>query len=624
MFRWLGGAAVAEGGQGEVADDDRGLEDENGSGSEIDGEEGVEDGVKEEEEGEEDVGRREGNGVDESENTEGERNGVVVSRDEEEVGEDEGAANEMVDDDFKIPPEVAKMYIEAESRAVDIELEKMLNDQELFHEVSFINGKFSNPTEHDHKSFAVKYPGSHSLPLDVVALVSECGVNGVRAAVAAAQKALPKWASQDSQVRANLLTEWHTLMRENQEDLTTFVMIETGKPREDASAEIAYAASFVSWFAAEAVRVSRGGISGCAQRIEYEPVGVAALLTPWNFPAAMVTRKVAAALAAGCSVVLKPSELTPLTALALAELLHRAGAPAGVLNVIVSAQPAMCSRELIRHKAVRKLSFTGSTRVGGILLGLCATRILRTSMELGGNAPFVVFEDADIGRAADMLVVSKFARNAGQTCVSANRVYVQDTVYDRFLAQVFARVEKLEPFKYEDAGAEAAKKAPRGQSQRIVFGPMINERAVSRVKKLVEDACKNGAVVVAGGRVLEHAGPLYFAPTIVTGVTDTMRIVTEEIFGPIVSLLRFTDESEVIARANDTDAGLAAYVFSSNVQRSKRVSAQLQYGMVGVNTAQISDARMPFGGIKASGWGREGSSEGIKEYQNVKYLREEM
>lgn len=428
-----------------------------------------------------------------------------------------------------------------------------------------------------------------------------------RRAIEAAEDALPAWRSMTAGERAELLRRWYQLIRENQEDLAVIMTREQGKPLPEARGEIAYAASFVDWFAAEGKRIY-GEIIPPNSRdnrvlVLKQPVGVVAAITPWNFPAAMITRKVAPALAAGCTVVAKPAPETPFSALALAVLAQRAGIPAGVINVLTGDAEAI-GAELTANPAVRKLSFTGSIEVGRLLLRQCADTIKKVSMELGGHAPFIVFDDADLDAAVAAAVASKY-RCSGQTCVCANRLFVQSGVHDEFVTRLAQASERLT--------------LGNGMDEGVDLGPLISESAVTKVERHIRDAVKKGASVVTGGS-RHQLGGTFFSPTVLSGVTTDMVIMQEETFGPVAPVVRFKTEADVIAQANATEYGLAAYFFSRDLGRVWRVAEVLEFGMVGVNTGIISAENVPFGGVKQSGIGREGSKHGIDEYVELKYL----
>jgi succinate-semialdehyde dehydrogenase/glutarate-semialdehyde dehydrogenase len=426
-------------------------------------------------------------------------------------------------------------------------------------------------------------------------------------AVAAAHRAFPGWRALSGKQRAQVLRCWFELVTENAEDLARLITREEGKPLADARAEVAYAASFIEWFSEEAKRV-RGDVFAAPEPsrrivVVKEPVGVCAAITPWNFPAAMITRKAAPALAAGCTMVVKPAGQTPLTALALAELAERAGVPAGVLSV-VTGNAREIGAELTGNPLVRKLTFTGSTEVGRLLLAQSAETVKRTSMELGGNAPILVFDDADLEVAVAGVLTAKY-RNTGQSCIGANRVYVQAGVYDRFAEELAARVGRLA--------------VGDGFAPGVQIGPLIDHAAVAKVEEHIGEATGRGARILCGGSRHAHGGS-YFQPTVLADVAPGMLITREETFGPVLPLIRFTDEAEGIALANDTEYGLAAYLFTRDAERTWRVAAALESGMVGINTGLISNEVAPFGGIKQSGLGREGSVYGIDEYLEMKYL----
>ena len=442
---------------------------------------------------------------------------------------------------------------------------------------------------------------------ETIAAVARCGTAETRRAIEAAERAQVGWRKLTAKARSDLLRRWFDLMMANQDDLAEILTAEMGKPLAEARGEIAYGAGYVEWFAEEARRVYGDVIPAAApnQRIVVtkQPVGVVACITPWNFPNAMLTRKVAPALAAGCAVVCKPANATPLSAYAIAELAARAGIPAGVINV-VTGNTAQIGAELTGNPIVRKLTFTGSTPVGKTLMAECAQTVKRTSMELGGNAPFIVFEDADLDAAVAGAMASKF-RNAGQTCVCTNRILVQDSVHDAFAARLAAAVATLRIGNGTDPG--------------VTIGPLIDEGAANTVLEFVEDAVKLGATVVAGGR-RSALGACFVEPTILTNVTTDMKVFQEEIFGPVAPLVRFTDEAEAIAMANDTPFGLACYFYARDVGRVWRVSEALEYGIVGINEGLVSNPAAPFGGIKESGQGHEGSKYGLDDYLELKYL----
>ncbi|MBP0631590.1 MULTISPECIES: NADP-dependent succinate-semialdehyde dehydrogenase [unclassified Cupriavidus] len=439
-----------------------------------------------------------------------------------------------------------------------------------------------------------------------VAQVPQLGADEARQAIEAANRALPAWRARTAKERSALLRKWFELILASQEDLARIMTAEQGKPIAEARGEIAYAASFIEWFAEEGKRVYGDTIPAPAtnQRIVVtkEPVGVCAAITPWNFPAAMITRKAGPALAVGCTMVLKPASQTPLTALALVALAERAGIPAGVLSVVTGSASAI-GGEMSSNPLVRKLTFTGSTEVGRVLMAQTASTIKKVSMELGGNAPFIVFDDADLDAAVEGAIVSKY-RNAGQTCVCANRIYVQSGVYDAFAQKLVAAV--------------AALKVGNGMDDGVRIGPLIDDKAVAKVEEHIADALGKGARVLHGGQ--RHAlGHSFFQPTVLADVAPGMQVAREETFGPLAPLFRFDTEDEVVAMANDTEFGLASYFYARDLGRVWRVSERLEYGMVGVNTGLISNEVAPFGGVKQSGVGREGSHYGIEDYLVIKY-----
>ena len=477
-----------------------------------------------------------------------------------------------------------------------------LKDTALLRDRSFVNGQWIEAASA--KRFAVTNPATGERLADV----ADCDGADTRAAIQAAAGALPGWKRRTAKERSAILRQWFGLIMAAQEDLAQLMTAEQGKPLTESRGEIAYAASFVEWFAEEAKRAYGDVIpavqSGKQILVLKEAIGVVAAITPWNFPAAMITRKVAPALAAGCSVVVKPSEETPLSALALAELAHRAGFPPGVFNIVTSTSAAEVGLELTQNPLVRKFSFTGSTPVGKKLMAQCASTVKKVSLELGGNAPFIVFDDADLDAAADGAMVSKY-RNMGQTCVCANRILVQDKVHDAFVEKLRDRVAKL--------------KLGNGNAENVAQGPLINAKAIDKVERLVADALQKGARIVSGGKPSELGGTFY-EPSILTGVTAGMRMAREEIFGPVAAIYRFQNEQEAIAMANDTEYGLAAYFYARDVGRIMRVAAQLEYGMIGINDGLISTEVAPFGGVKESGIGREGSKYGMEDFLEIKYL----
>ena len=452
------------------------------------------------------------------------------------------------------------------------------------------------------------FPVTNPARGDVICTVPKLGRAETARAIAAADKAQKDWAKSTGKERAAILRKWNDLMIAHADDLAAILTAEMGKPLAEAKGEILYGASFVEWFAEEAKRVYGETIPGHQRdkriTVIKQPIGVAASITPWNFPNAMIARKVAPALAVGCGFVARPAAETPLSALAMAVLAERAGVPAGLFSVITSKRSSDIGKEFCENPIVRKLTFTGSTEVGRILLRQAADQVMKCSMELGGNAPFIVFDDADLDKAVEGAMISKF-RNNGQTCVCANRIYVQAGVYDAFAAKLAAAVEKLN--------------VGDGLSAGVTTGPLINDDAVLKVEEHIADALAGGGRIVTGGK--RHAlGGTFFEPTVVTGVTPKMKVSTEETFGPLAPLYKFETEEEVIALANDTIFGLASYFFARDIGRITRVQEALEYGMVGVNTGLISTEVAPFGGIKQSGLGREGSHHGIEDYLEMKYI----
>ncbi|MGT2477214.1 NAD-dependent succinate-semialdehyde dehydrogenase [Paraburkholderia terrae] len=476
-----------------------------------------------------------------------------------------------------------------------------LHEPMLLREQCYLNGEWCDAD--DSETFSVLNPATGA----VVAHVPRMGTPETRRAIKAAQAAWPAWRKLTAKARAGILRTWFELMLEHQDDLAKILTAEQGKPLSEAVGEILYGASFIEWFAEEAKRAYGDIIPTVTSdrriMVVKEPVGVCAAITPWNFPAAMITRKAGPALAAGCPIIVKPAESTPLTALALAALAEWAGVPAGIFQVITGV-PQQIGEEMTANPAVRKLSFTGSTAVGARLMAQCAPTIKKLSLELGGNAPFIVFDDADLDEAVAGAVASKY-RNAGQTCVCTNRFYVHNDVYDAF-------VDKL-------ADAVALFKIGPGTQEGVTQGPLINEDAVKKVESHVKDAVLHGGRIVSGGK--RHAlGHGFFEPTIVADATPDMKVAREETFGPLAPVFRFHSDEEVVYLANNTEFGLAAYFYSRDIGRIWRVAEALEYGMVGVNTGLISNEVAPFGGIKQSGLGREGSYYGLDEYLETKYL----
>ncbi|ANV27528.1 NAD-dependent succinate-semialdehyde dehydrogenase [Agrobacterium pusense] len=474
-----------------------------------------------------------------------------------------------------------------------------LKDRDLFRQAGLIGGAWKAAASG--KAVDVIDPATQA----VIGSVPDMGGGETRAAVEAADAAFGPWRKKTHAERAALLEKWFALMIEHMDDLALILTTEQGKPLEEAKGEIRYGASFVKWFAEEARRIGGSTIPSPTpdRRIVVlkEPVGVCGIVTPWNFPNAMITRKVAPALAAGCTVVIKPSEFTPYSALALGVLAERAGIPAGVIN-IVTGMPTDIGNEIMANETVRKISFTGSTRVGSLLMRGAADSVKRLSLELGGNAPFIVFDDADLDLAVEGALVSKF-RNGGQTCVCANRILVQAGVYDAFAKKLADRVDAMRVGPGTEAG--------------VAIGPMINEPAIAKIRAHVEDAVAKGAKIITRPRPLPE-GPQYTAPIVLTGATTGMRLASEETFGPVAPLFRFETEEEAIAIANGTPFGLAAYFYTESLRRAWRVGEALEFGMVGLNTGAISTEVAPFGGVKQSGLGREGAQVGIEEYLEIK------
>jgi succinate-semialdehyde dehydrogenase/glutarate-semialdehyde dehydrogenase len=477
----------------------------------------------------------------------------------------------------------------------------VLEDPSLLRQQCYVNGAWLDATG------GATLPVSNPATGAALGSVPAFGAAETESAVGAARAAFPAWAARTAKERAVLLRRWHDLILQNAADLARLMTAEQGKPLAESKGEIAYAASFVEWFAEEAKRVYGDVIPGhqADKRILVlrQPVGVVAAITPWNFPAAMITRKVAPALAAGCTVVCKPATQTPYSALALAELAHRAGIPAGVLN-IVTGPAREVGGVLTGDARVRKLSFTGSTEIGKLLMAQCSKTMKKVSLELGGNAPFIVFDDADLDAAVAGAIASKY-RNTGQTCVCANRLLVQKGVYEAFGAKLVAAVQKL--------------RVGDGLADETEQGPLIDAAALKKVEEHIADATAKGAKIALGGR--RHAlGGTFFEPTVLTGVTPAMAVAREETFGPVAPLFSFKSEEEAIAMANDTEFGLAAYLYTRDLARSWRVSEALEYGIVGLNTGLISTEVAPFGGVKESGTGREGSKYGLLEYTEIKYV----
>lgn len=478
----------------------------------------------------------------------------------------------------------------------------VLNDPTLWKTGAFINGEWLQETPHGRYSLHNPATG-----LELVQL-PRCQQDETNHAISTAQVAFEKWRKTTAKQRYEIINRWYQLVVEHKEDLATIITLEEGKPLSEARGEMDYASSFLQWFAEEAKRI-RGDVLPSpkqSQRIVVikQPIGVCAAITPWNFPAAMITRKAGPALAAGCTMVVKPASQTPMTALALAELARRAGVPEGVFSVLTGNDTRIIGSILTSHPLVRKITFTGSTEVGRTLLEQSASTIKKCSMELGGNAPSIVFDDADLDLAVDGVIASKF-RNTGQACISANRIYVHDAIYDDFAEKLAAKVRLL--------------KVGNGLEAGVVQGPLIDANAVQKVESHIEDALELGASVLCGGQRSELGG-FFFEPTVLKNVTQKMLIAHDETFGPVAPLIRFYSDEEVIQQANDSEFGLAAYLYSQNSARVWRTSEALEAGMVGINTGLISNEVAPFGGVKQSGLGREGSHYGIDEFLEMKYM----
>jgi succinate-semialdehyde dehydrogenase / glutarate-semialdehyde dehydrogenase len=469
-----------------------------------------------------------------------------------------------------------------------------------FPAAAFINGQWIAAA----KTFSVTDPATGA----ELAAVPDLGADDTKRAIDAAANALPAWSAKTAKERAVILRRWFDRITAETETLAQLMTSEQGKPVAEARAEVAYGASFVEWFAEEGKRAYGRTIPTTIANKRYltikQPIGVVAAIAPWNFPIAMITRKVAPALAAGCTIVVKPAAETPLCALAIAKLAFDAGVPAGVLNIVTTTDASAVGKVLCEDPRVRKLSFTGSTEVGKMLYRQCADTVKKLTLELGGNAPLLVFDDADLGQAVAGTMASKY-RNAGQTCVCANRILVQSDIYDHFAAALVDAVNKLAVGPGMEVGTN--------------IGPLISNDAIAKVKTLVGDAVTKGAKVLTGGD-LDKAGPLFYRPSVVVNVTPEMEVVREEIFGPVAALVRFDTEDEAIRLANDTPFGLAAYLFSQNLSRAWRVAERLDAGMVSINEGILSNEVVPFGGVKESGLGREGAAEGLEEYLEVKYI----
>lgn len=477
-----------------------------------------------------------------------------------------------------------------------------LSQPQLLQNKSFVNNNWISAESG--KTFEVTNPANGN----VITTVADAGAGETEQAIEAATKAFAAWSKKTAKERSAIMRKWFNLINENIDDLALLMTTEQGKPLSEAKGEITYGASFIEWFAEEARRVYGDVIPTPLndRRIIAikQPIGVVAAITPWNFPVSMITRKISPAIAAGCTVVLKPAAQTPLSALALAYLSKEAGFPDGVINIITSDNAGEVGKVMTESPLVRKFSFTGSTRVGKMLMQQCASTVKKVSLELGGNAPLIVFDDADIQQAVKGTLASKY-RNTGQTCVCANRIYVQDNIYNAFMEQYKKAVSSL--------------KIGAGTEPGVEIGPLIDENAVKKIDRLVHDAVEKGAEITAGGN-RHNAGKLFYQPTVVEDCTQEMALSKEEIFGPVSAIFRFHTEEEAIRFANDTEYGLASYFFTQNLNRAWRVAEALDYGIVGINEGIVSHAEAPFGGMKESGIGREGSKYGIEEYVEVKYL----
>ena len=477
-----------------------------------------------------------------------------------------------------------------------------LANKELIVSKGYINGIFTSGNSN--KTFDVNDPSTGEL----IVKLPDMGISETKDAINAAHKAQKSWAAKTGKERSTILRNWFNLMMANKDDLAKILTAEMGKPLAEALGEIAYGASFVEWFAEEAKRVYGDTIPGHQEDkrivVIKQPIGVVGAITPWNFPNAMITRKVAPALAVGCSVVLRPPTLTPLSALALAYLAQEAGIPAGVFNIVMGTDSSGMGKELCSNELVRKITFTGSTEVGRILMRQCSDQIKKVSLELGGNAPFIVFDDADIDEAVAGAMISKY-RNAGQTCVCANRIYVQENIYEEFSKKL--------------AEATRAMKVGNGFDDGVTTGPLIDQQALEKVEEHIEDAVSKGASILSGG-TRSNLGGTFYNPTVLTDVTSSMKVAKEETFGPIAPLFKFDSVENVIEAANDTEFGLAAYFYAKDLSKVWKVAEALEYGIVGINTGLISTEVAPFGGIKQSGLGREGSKYGIDDFLEIKYL----
>ncbi len=482
------------------------------------------------------------------------------------------------------------------------DLQSILRDPSLLCSKAFVAGEWIDAAD------GTTYPVLNPARGDVLVELPDLSVEDAKHAIDAAYAVQKDWAAHTGKERAAIMRKWYELIVENADDLAVILTSEMGKPLAEAKGEILYAASFIEWFGEEAKRVYGETIPGHQRdkriTVLKQPIGVVAAITPWNFPSAMIARKVGPALAAGCTFVARPAKETPLSALALALLAERAGVPKGVFSVLTSSQSRPIGKEFCYNPKVRKLTFTGSTEVGRVLMAQCAEQIMKLSLELGGNAPFIVFDDADVDAAVEGAMIAKF-RNNGQTCVCANRIYVQEGVYDEFAEKMAAAVTHM--------------RVGDGLEPDVTTGPLIDMGAVEKVEEHIGDAVSKGAKVAAGGK-RHDLGRSFFEPTVLTGVTSDMAVTTEETFGPVAPLFKFKDEADVVAQANDTIYGLASYFYANDLSRVYRVSEALEYGIVGVNTGLISTEVAPFGGVKQSGLGREGSHHGIEDFLEMKYI----
>lgn len=488
--------------------------------------------------------------------------------------------------------------------SVGSHIKDVLQNQALLKTEAYINGQWMVAKS----TFPVYDPGLYPKPESKLTEVGSYTVEDFKTAIEAASDAFKLFKKTTPRERAELLMKMYTLMKENQDDLAKLVVLENGKSYNDAFGEVSYAASFFQWFSEEAAHVAGDVIPSANAQSRIlsirQPIGVCGIITPWNFPAAMITRKVAAATSVGCTTVIKPASETPLTALALAQLAEEAGFPKGVINVVPSAHSADAGKVLCEHPVVKKISFTGSTRVGKILMSQTASTLKKLSMELGGNAPFIVFEDVDVDNAVNGIIASKF-RSSGQTCICANRIFVHDSIYDEVAAKLTQSIKETTVLGH-------------GLDKATTHGPVINERSMAKVQEHVKDAVSKGADLLLGGHARPELGDYFYDLTILGNVTSEMKIYHEETFGPVCPLIKFSSDEEVLRMANDTDVGLAGYFYTNDVSRVFSIAEEMEVGMIGVNTGAISEAALPFGGVKESGFGREGSKFGIEDYTVVK------